>query len=149
MSYATRDEMYQVHQKEIDAFPLVFAFNDEQFREGITKTWGLDASNPDDLKQIRKLPMNGGFILAKDVKRFLELLDRHDKEKKEFANSFKNLVDIIVYEMNNHEYSYCPYEVEDEIRDTLETYQNHPRFEEAWNKAKCKVLKAAGYEAYQ
>ncbi len=144
MNYASRIEMEKAHQKEINEFPLVFAFSNQQFEEGIKEEWGLDANNKEDLKKIISIGY-GGYVLEADAKRYIEMLKRHAKEKKEFNADFKNLVEQIKYEMYNHEYTYVPYEVEEEIRDALYIYQDHPRFEEAWKKAKKEVLKKAGY----
>lgn len=144
MNYASRIEMEKAHQKEVNEFPLVFAFSNQQFEEGIKEKWGLDANNKEDLKKIVSIGY-GGYVLEADAKRYIEMLKRHAKEKKEFNADFKNLVEQIKYEMYNHEYTYVPYEVEEEIRDALYIYQDHPRFEEAWKKAKKEVLKKAGY----
>jgi len=150
MTYTSQIEMKKVHQKEVDAFPIVFAFSNEQFKSGIKKTWGLDYDDDAALKAAHIVSIGaGGYVLKKDIPALKEMFARHKAEEKDFANDFKNLVDLIKAEMNNHEYSYVPYEVEEEIREALSPHQDHPRFEEAWNKAKREVLKAAGYEAYK
>lgn len=144
MNYASRTEMEMAHQKEVNEFPLVFAFSNQQFEEGVKEKWGLDANNDEHLKQIASLGA-GGYIRKVDIERYIEMIKRHTKEKKEFNADFKQLVEQIKYEMYNHEYTYVPYEVEEEVRDALSIYQDHPRFEEAWNKAKKEVLKKAGF----
>lgn len=143
--YKTREEMEMTHQKEVNEFPIVFAFSNEQFEQGAREVWGMKTLGKTNLSKICSIGM-GGYILKADKDRYIEMLKRHAKEKKEFNADFKNLVEQIKYEMYNHEYTYVPYEVEDEVRSALYLYQDHPRFEEAWNKAKKEVLKKAGFE---
>ena len=143
--YASRAEMDAVHQAEVNTLPIVFAFSNQQFEEGAREMWGIDAHNKEDLKKVRSIGA-GGYMLATDLPKLHEMMERHTREKKEFTSDFKNLVERIKYEMYNHEYTYVPYEVEEEVKESLAIYQDHPRFEEAWEKAKREVLKAAGFE---
>ena len=139
--YKTREELRKAHEKEINDFSIVWAFSNEQFEEGIREKYGLNAKKKADLKKLCSIGM-GGYMLKTDVKPYLEMLKRHSRELKEFNADFKRLVEEIKYEMWNHEYSYCPYEVEEEVREALGIYHDNPRFEEAWEKAKKEVLKA-------
>lgn len=147
MTYATREAMDAAHQEELNAFPIVYAFNIDQFKEGIKRKWGLDYSNTREVKNAHIVSLGcGGYVLKKDVPALKEMLAKHRAEEKAFASDFKNLVDIIKAEMFNHEYTYVPYEVEEEVREALENVKDHPRFDEAWKKAKHEVLKKAGFD---
>lgn len=146
-SYATREAMKAAHQEEVNAFPIVYAFSTEQFKEGIKKLWGLDYDNTRQVKKAQIVSIGyGGYVLKKDVPALKEMFARHREEEKAFASDFKNLVTMIKAEMYNHEYTYVPYEVEEEVKEALDSVKDHPRFEEAWKKAKREVLKAAGFE---
>jgi len=104
--YKTREELRKAHEKEINDFPIVWAFSNEQFEEGIREKYGLNAKKKADLKKLCSIGM-GGYMLKTDVKPYLEMLKRHSRELKEFNADFKRLVEEIKYEMWNHEYSYC------------------------------------------
>ena len=45
--------MKKRHQQEVHAFPLGYAFGNQQFKELMSK-WGLDADKKEDLAQDRK-----------------------------------------------------------------------------------------------
>lgn len=147
MTYATREAMKAAHQAEVNAFPMVFAFNEQQFKDNIKATWGLDYDDKEKVKEAHIVSIGaGGYVLKKDVPALKEMFARHNQEEKNFAKDFRNLVNIIKAEMYNHEYTYVPYEVEEEVKEALDNVKDHPRFEEAWKKAKREVLKAAGFE---
>jgi len=84
------------HEKEINDFPLFFAFNDEQFKEGLKKL----NTTKENLRSI----MGGGFIKKEDVKKWQNL---HLKQYNEHKNNFKNekyVYDMFRYELGNHEF---------------------------------------------
>lgn len=105
-------EMKNTHQQEFNAFPFGFAFSDKQFDE-MMKNRGLDPDN--DLDKIVRIHLVGGFLRKSDLKAYHELADRFDKEEKLFKQNYKKLVDMLVYEMANHEY--C---ITCDIEETLE-----------------------------
>ena len=93
------------HSKEVNAFPMFFAFSDKQFQEGLKK-FGLKESEKDKLVKT----VAGGFILMADVKKFNEMFAKHDKElAKEIENDKTGkgfIADMFSYELANHEYGY-------------------------------------------
>lgn len=84
-------------QKMIDDFPIAWAFNDQQFEEGMKK---LGAESKKDLLSIGA----GGFIHRKSKHDFVVLLDRMSKIGDRFLKNEKNLLDAFKYELANHEY---------------------------------------------
>ena len=101
---------YQVlrdrQQKEVNALPIRFAFNQEQFRE-IMKEWGLRPKM--DLDKIARIPF-GGFIQKKDAPLIHERFARHHRELQAAMDADPTgegfIKDMFLYELENHEYSY-------------------------------------------
>ena len=93
-------EMKQRHQKEVDSFNgLFFAFNNEQFKEGMEKL-GLTM---DDTKKIVSIGA-GGYILREQLQSFKDMFSRIKEETKNRKKEEKFLLDALIYELNNHEY---------------------------------------------
>lgn len=93
----TYSEMKARHQKEVNAFPMGFAFSNEQFEKEMER---LGVSSPKELLSIGY----GGFIRKSDKQAYLDLMNKIHDEEKEFKKQDKNLLDMFVYEMGNHEY---------------------------------------------
>jgi hypothetical protein len=97
-------EMKNKHQQEINDFPKFFAFNKEQFEEGMKK-FGL---SPDDTKKIFPLGKTGGFCLCTDWNRLHEMFYRHTKELQDAisgdttGNGF--IFEMFDYELADHEF---------------------------------------------
>lgn len=93
-------------QKEVNALPIRFAFNQEQFRE-IMKEWGLRPKM--DLDKIARNPW-GGFIQKKDAPLMHETFARHRRELQAAIDADPTgegfIKDMFLYELENHEYSY-------------------------------------------
>ena len=86
--------------KELNDFEgIFFAFNNEQFKEGMEKI-GLTI---EDTKQISSLGA-GGYIHKDRSEAFHAMFGRHAEEKKTRKQEEKFLFDSLVYELNNHEY---------------------------------------------
>jgi hypothetical protein len=98
-------ELKNKMQKEVDNFPMVFAFSNEQFKEAMEKL-GLTENDTDKIYSIG----GGGYIRKTDSEAFGELIERHEKEmqaeidKDETGEGF--IKDMFYYELCNHEYSY-------------------------------------------
>ena len=103
-------ELKAKHQKEVDAFPLGFAFNQSQFNEMMEK-WGL---TPDDTDKIYKIG-GDGYIRKTDSDAMHEMFARHEAERKAAMNDDDYLYQMFKYELANHEYSYTQ-----DLTDTLE-----------------------------
>ncbi len=92
-------------EKEIDAFPFMWAFSQKQFEEGMAKL-GLEPTDTDKIYSIG----NGGYIRKTDAKRMGEMFTRHTEQMQAAINADPTgegfVADMFLYEMDNHEYSY-------------------------------------------
>ena len=98
------------HQKEINAFPFGFAFNQSQFDEMMTK-WCLDPKNTGAIFSIG----GGGYIRKADADAMHEMFDRHEAEWNVAIQDEEFMFEMFNYELANHEYSYTG-----DLTDTLE-----------------------------
>lgn len=108
-------ENYQAYKnavsKEVNEFPMFFAFSNKQFEEGKIKL------NIQDDSELSKIP-GGGFIKKSDDKRFLDMLIKHELELRENIDADETgegfIYTMFLYELNNHEYGYT-YELDDTL----------------------------------
>jgi hypothetical protein len=107
-------QLKQKQQKEVEAFPMVFAFSNKQFEEGMKKL-GL---KPEDTDKVYSLKGTGGFYRRSDAKILHDMLNRHIKEMDE-AISADLTGDGFIYEMFNYELSNHEYVVTGDITDTV------------------------------
>jgi len=70
-------ELKEKHSKEVNIFPMMFAFSQKQFDEGMEKL-GL---NKDDTKQIVSIGA-GGFIKKTDSELLDKMFEEQSKERK-------------------------------------------------------------------
>ena len=107
-------ELKEKHQKEVNEFPFMFAFNQKQFDEGMKKL-GLE---PGDTDKIYNLG-TGAYIRKTDKDAYREMLTRHAEDYTRAIESDSTgegfIFDMFYYELNNHEYSYTGY-----LDDTLD-----------------------------
>lgn len=98
-------EMIKKHQEEISAFPMFFAFSNEQFEKGMQKL-GL---TKDDTDKIYKFSC-GGFYRKSDNQKLKDMLSRHTEERETNIANDKTgkgfIYQMFYYELSNHEYSY-------------------------------------------
>ena len=111
----TYSVMKHRQQKEINDFSIMFAFDDNQFDEGMEKL-GL---KPTDTDKIYSLGNTGGFIRKTDSNAFGEMLSRHETE---MADNIANdkigdgfIFSMFDYELANHEYI-----ITGDVSDTLD-----------------------------
>ena len=99
------DELREIHQKRVNEFPLMFAFNQEQFDNGM-KNWGLEPSDTDKIYSIG----GGGYIRKTDLDTYNKLWEDIRKEHNELIEKDKTgagyIKDMFISELENHEYSY-------------------------------------------
>ena len=112
--------MKKRHQKEVDSFPIYFAFSNEQF-EKIMERLGLSGDKRSENyygKRLVKIGA-GGFVLKEDSSKFVDMFKRHKKELDSMIADDKTgegfIYQMFRYELNNHEYGYTG-----ETEDTLE-----------------------------
>jgi len=101
--------------KEVNDFPIMFAFSTDQFNEGMKKLNLL----PTDTNKIYSIG-GGGYIRKSDSKELDEMGELHSKEMKESIEADKTgnnfIYDMFYYELNNHEYGYTG-----DVEQTLES----------------------------
>ena len=101
------------HQNEFNEFPMMFAFSNAQFAEGMKKL-GL---KPNDTDKIYSFG-GGGYYRKTDSAALKEILLKHAKEMQEamendlIGEGF--IFDMFNYELANHEYV-ITYEIEDTL----------------------------------
>ncbi len=137
-------EMERRHQQEVNAFPIMFAFSNAQFDEGMRKL-GFE---PDQLDQIVSIG-GGGFIRKSDKQAMLDMFARHQKEREAAIAADEDgtghAYQMFLYELDNHEY--C---ITMDLSDTLEAcgltheeVNNNPNLLKALTRAICDYNKSA------
>lgn len=96
-------QMQERHQKEMNDFPIAFAYSDQQFDDGMRKL-GLDPSETDKVVRV----FYGAFIRREDYDALMEMFERHSKEERDafIKNEDDWAYHAFRYELANHEYSY-------------------------------------------
>ena len=137
-------EMKQKHQKEINEFPMFFAFNNKQFVEGMNKL-GLSEK---DTSQICSIGA-GGYIRKADKEAFGNMFKRHADEHNAAIQADKTgngyIFDMFLYELNNHEFSYTQ-DYEDTLNALCLTYdelEKNPRLAKGLKRAAEKINRNA------
>jgi len=96
-------ELRRKQDKEFGEFPIMFAFSNEQFVEGMAKL-GL---SPNDTDKVYKLGV-GGFYRRTDAEKLHEMFSRFDKELQEAIDADTTgegfIFDMFDYELADHEY---------------------------------------------
>lgn len=102
----TYQELRDRQQKEVNAFPMVFAFSDKQFAEAMREL-GLD---PTETDKVYAIPGTGGFYRRSDAPALHEMFDRHERERQEAIEADETgdgfVFQMFREELANHEYSY-------------------------------------------
>lgn len=105
-------------QKEFNAFPMAFAFSEQQLKEGLDKL-GI---TKDEAVGIGI----GGFIRKSDLEAFKAMVKKwNDAEAEAIANDKTGegfIKDMFVYELDNHEFGYTG-NSEDTVRSLGLTYE--------------------------
>ena len=107
-------QMKDRHQKQLNEFPIMFAFSNKQFDEGMKKL-GLEKDQTNMILDIGA----GGFIKKESVKDYENMFDRHEQELKKAIEADQTgegfILEMFRYELGNHEYSYTR-----DLSDTLQ-----------------------------
>lgn len=98
-------DLKQRQQQEFDAFPMQFAFSNQQFAEAMAAL-GLA---PTDTDKVYRAP-GGGIYRREDGPRFKEMLERFDRELQLAIAGDKTgdgfIYEMFLYELDAHEYGY-------------------------------------------
>ena len=105
-------ELTNRHQKEVNNFPLGFAFSTQQFDEMMAK-WNLTPNDTDKIYSIG----GGGYVRKCDADAMHEMFERHAQEREVAIRENKDdyLYHMFNYELANHEYGYTG-----DLEDTLD-----------------------------
>lgn len=91
-------DLQKRQQKELEEFPIAYAFSDQQLKEALEK---LGAKKEECVTLF-----NHGDVLKKtDVPAFKEMLKRQTKELQEAMKDKEFAEAAFLYEMDNHEYA--------------------------------------------
>lgn len=92
-------DLQKKHQKELEDFPIAYAFNDEQLKEALTK---LNATREECVTVFG----HGDIVKRTDAKAFVDMLKRHTEEvKQKLRDDVEFAEAAFLYEMDNHEYA--------------------------------------------
>lgn len=92
-------ELKKKHEKELNDFPIKFAFGNAQFKE-MMKDFGLTENDTDKIVSIGF----GGYVKKENLKAMEELFKSQANEMKQAFNDDEFLESAFNYEMGNHEY---------------------------------------------
>ena len=137
--FTSYGEMKDAHQKDVNEFPMIFLFgrkSDDELKKELSK---ISATS---LEECVSLYGAGDVMNKADVPKWSELCKFHDAEIKNFEKKESNLVERILYEMNNHEYGYTmdPEDTLNALGKTFEDLENDQLFNRAWAKAQNKCF---------
>ena len=89
-------ELKNRQRKELNAFPMGFAFTEQQLQKELERL----NTTKDNCVGVGA----GGFIRSEDKEAFFSMFERHNKEMIEAMEDDSFLRSAIVYELGNHEY---------------------------------------------
>ena len=131
-------------QEEFDAFPMQYAFSNQQFAEGMAAL-GL---TPADTDKIYKAPGNG-FYRREDGPRLKEMMDRFGRELREAIAGDQTgdgfIYEMFLFELGNHEYC-CTGDLSETLYAldyTPDGIRADPRLSHGLERARLEVLEAA------
>ena len=130
-------EMKKRHQKEVNAFPMAFAFTQEGLQEALAKL-GLGPAETDKVCTIYGF---GDIVRKSDVPAF-EAMTRRHKDELNSAIAEDASGEGFIYEMFQHELLNHEYPLTDDLEETLaalclseEDFEKNPMLEVGLNKA--------------
>jgi hypothetical protein len=106
-------KLKEQQQKEVNDFPMVFAFSKEQFEKAMQKL-GLTVKDTDKIYSIG----GGGYIRKTDSEAFGNMFKKHKKEM-DSAIAEDLTGDGFIYEMFNYELSNHEYVITGDTEDTI------------------------------
>ena len=141
-------ESYQAmqarHQREVNAFPMKWAFNNQQLEQGMREL-GLNPSQTNEIVGIG----GGGFIRRSDRQAFIDMFKRQNAEQKA-ALAAQKTGDEYAYQMFLHELGNHEYVITGDLSDTLdacglsaEQINNDPKLRKALARAIKDYMEAA------
>ena len=93
-------DLQEKHRKELNEFPIAYAFNDKQLQEALEK---LGAKSTDECVTVIG---HGDIVKKENAKPFIDMLKRQSKEIQDLLLSDMDIAEAaFLYEMDNHEYA--------------------------------------------
>lgn len=144
------EQLRQKQQEEFNAFPIHFAFGQEQIDRKIKE---LKLSKDPKKRAEQIVPIGaGGFVLKKDFPAFAEMCKRHSQQRIEAMVEGEKggtyLYDMFRTELLNHEYGLTV-----DVSDTLESLgltekdlAEKPGLKEMLDRAAADIRKEEGFE---
>lgn len=128
------------HERQVNDFPMGFAFSDKQFTEAKEK---LGVINNNELLGLS----NGGFIKKTDNNAYTILLLEMNKEIDEAMKDDEYLYQGFLYELANHEYgiTYAPESTLDCFSLTIDEVNADDRLLRIFKEARAKYLDGFEY----
>lgn len=130
------EAMQKRHQQEVNAFPMKWAFNNQQLEQGMREL-GLNPSQTNEIVGIG----GGGFIRRSDRQAFIDMFKRQNAEQKA-ALAAQKTGDEYAYQMFLHELGNHEYVITGDLSDTLdacglsaEQINNDPKLRKALARA--------------
>ena len=93
-------EFKEKQSKELNDFPMAFAFSDEQYKKALQK---LNVKEEEAKEKLFSIP-GGGMIRKSDSEAFNNMFKKHNSELQEASKNDDFLINAIEYELGNHEY---------------------------------------------
>lgn len=138
------EAMQKRHQQEVNAFPMKWAFNNQQLEQGMREL-GLNPSQTNEIVGIG----GGGFIRRSDRQAFIDMFKRQNAEQKA-ALAAQKTGDEYAYQMFLHELGNHEYVITGDLSDTLdacglsaEQINNDPKLRKALARAIKDYMEAA------
>ena len=148
-TFNTYTDLQVAHQKEVNEFPFiwVFAFSENDFIKKISEEIVKRKPQCTGITTMRGVKKHvtsigaGGYVFKEDVTTMNEMFKLHEAERLSFMKKENHLVEMILYEMNNHEYGYTryPYDTLIALGKTEKDLEDE-RFYSAWKKAEKKCF---------
>ena len=91
-------DLMEKHRKELEEFPIAYAFNEEQLEKALAK---LGAKK----EECVSMSGHGDIIKRTDVQAFKDMFKRQKKELQEAMTDKEFAEAAFRYEMDNHEYA--------------------------------------------
>lgn len=91
--------LIEKHRREIEAFPIAYAFNEQQLKEALEKL-GVES-----VKECVTIFNHGDIVKKENAPKFIEMLKRQMNELKIAMKEEAFAEAAFLYEMDNHEYA--------------------------------------------
>lgn len=92
-------DLIKKQEKELNDFPIAYAFNEEQLKEALIK---LGAN---DISECVTIAGHGDIVKKENAKLFINMLKCHKEELHKALEDKEFAYEAFLYEMDNHEYA--------------------------------------------